>query len=109
MQRPTEQARLPFVMELRRGRKQRLEIQFNGPTAIQVYDGSEGWKLRPFLNRHEVEKFTAEELKASSEQCDLDGCLIDYAAKGSKVELSGVDQVEGHSAYNLKVTDKNGY
>jgi outer membrane lipoprotein-sorting protein len=104
-----EQAQLPFLMELGRGRKQRLEIQFNGQTAVQVYDGSQGWKIRPFLNRHEVEKFTADELKAASQQSDLDGLLIDYAAKGSQVELAGVDQVEGRSAYNLKVTEKNGY
>lgn len=107
-QRPVEQAQLPFLMELRRGRKQRLEIQFNGQTAIQVYDGSQGWKIRPFLNRREVEKFTPEELKAAAQQSDLDGFLIDYVAKGSKVELAGVDQVEGRGAYNLKVTDKNG-
>lgn len=109
VERLPEQAQLPFVMELGRGRKQRLEIEFNGQTAVQVYDGTQGWKVRPFLNRHDVEKFTPEELKASSEQCDLDGCLIDYASKGSKVELAGVDQVEGRSAYKLKVTDKNGY
>lgn len=107
--RPTEQVKLPFVMELGRGRKQRIEIQFNGQTAIQVYDGSQGWKIRPFLNRREVEKFTSDELKAASQQSDLDGSLIDYAAKGSKVELTGVEKVEGRSAYNLKVTDKNGY
>jgi len=108
VKRPTEQVELPFVMELGRGRKQRLEIQFNGQTAIQVYDGTQGWKVRPFLNRHEVEKFTPDELKAAGQEADLDGFLIDYAAKGSKVELAGVDQVEGHNAYNLKVTDKNG-
>ena len=106
--RPTDQVELPFKMELERGRKQRLEIEFNGQTAVQVYNGSQGWKLRPFLNRHEVEKFTADELKDYSKQSDLDGVLIDYASKGSTVELAGVDQVEGHSAYNLKVTDKNG-
>ncbi|HXJ87294.1 MAG TPA: outer membrane lipoprotein-sorting protein [Candidatus Binatia bacterium] len=104
-----EQAELPFVMELSRGRKKRLEIQFNGQTAVQVYDGTQGWKVRPFLNRHEVEKFTADELKAASHESDLDGYLIDYAAKGSQVELAGVEQVEGRSAYKLKVTDKNGY
>jgi hypothetical protein len=107
--RPTEQAELPFVMELGRGRKQRLEIEFNGQTAIQVYDGTQGWKVRPFLNRHEVEKFTPDELKAAAQQSDLDGYLIDYASKGSKVELEGVEQVEGRSAYKLKVTDKNSY
>ncbi len=106
--RPKEQAQLPFVMELQRGRKQRVELAFKGQTAIQVYDGVHGWKLRPFLNRHEVENFTPDELKAASTQTDLDGLLIDYAAKGSKVELVSVDQVEGRNAYNLKVTDKNG-
>ena len=39
----------------------------------------------------------------------MDGLLIDYAAKGSHVELQGVDQVEGHKAYNLKVTDSAGH
>jgi hypothetical protein len=107
--RPKEQAVLPFVMDLERGHKQRLEIEFKGQTAIQVYNGSQGWKLRPFLNRHEVEKFTAEEAKMAATQTDLDGLLIDYAAKGSKVQLEGIDKVEGRSAYNLKVTDKNGY
>ena len=106
--RPADQVELPFVWDLQRGRKQRLEIQFNGQTSIQVYDGTHGWKLRPFLNRHQVENYTPDELKASAAQADLDGLLIDYAAKGSKVELAGVDQVFGRSAYNLLVTDKNG-
>ena len=106
--RPKDQVELPFVMDLERGRKQRVEIQFNGQTAVQVYDGTHGWKLRPFLNRHQVENYTPEELKSASAQSDLDGLLIDYAAKGSKVELSGVDQVQGRTAYNLKVTEKSG-
>jgi hypothetical protein len=108
-QRPTEQAQLPFVMDLGRGRKKRLEIQFNGQTSVQVYNGTQGWKLRLFLNRHQVENYTPEELKAAATESDLDGFLIDYQARGSKVELEGVDKVNGHDAYNLKVTDKNGF
>jgi hypothetical protein len=107
--RPTEQVKLPFLMDLERGRKMRLEIEFNGQTAIQVYNGTQGWKLRPFLNRHQVENFTPEELQSQASQSDLDGYLIDYAAKGEKVELEGVEQVEGHDAYNLKVTDSAGH
>jgi outer membrane lipoprotein-sorting protein len=95
-------------MYLQRGRKMRVEIEFKGQTAIQVYNGTQGWKVRPYLNRHEVESFTPEELKAASTQTDLDGLLIDYAAKGSKVEVESIDQVDGRNAYNLKVTDKNG-
>jgi hypothetical protein len=106
--RPVEEVQLPFLMELKRGRKVRFELQFKGKTAIQVYDGSNGWKLRPFLNRAEVEPFSAEELKKASMQSDLDGPLVDYAAKGSQIELDGVEKVEGRDAYKLKVTEKNG-
>src|SRR5271167_1542519 len=53
--RPTKEVELPFVMELMRTLKARLELQFNGQTAIQVYDGTNGWKLRPYLNRRVVE------------------------------------------------------
>jgi outer membrane lipoprotein-sorting protein len=106
--RPAEQAQLPFRLELKRTRKSRLELDFRGQTAIQVYDGTNGWKLRPFLNRHEVEPFTADETKAAAMQSDLDGPLMDYAVKGAKVELEGTEKVEGNDTYRLKLTFKNG-
>ncbi len=107
--RPAEQVRLPFRLELKRGRKSRLELDFSAKTAVQVYDGTNGWKLRPFLNRHEVETFAPDEMKAVALQSDLDGPLMDYAAKGTKVELEGTDKVEGgNDTYRLKLTFKNG-
>ena len=106
--RPAEQVQLPFRLELKHGRKSRLELDFSGKTAVQVYDGTNGWKLRPFLNRHEVEAFTADEMKTVALQSDLDGPLVDYAAKGTKVELEGTDKVEGSDTYRLKLTLKNG-
>jgi len=48
---------LPFRMELARPNRSRLEIQFQGQTAVQVYDGKAGWKLRPFLGRLEIEPY----------------------------------------------------
>jgi hypothetical protein len=103
-----EEIQLPFVMELARPRKMRFELQFAGQTAIQVYDGTNGWKLRPFLNRRVVEPYTEEEARTSSMQADLDGPLVDYAAKGTKVELDGMDKVEDRDTYKLKLTMKNG-
>jgi hypothetical protein len=99
---------LPFLMELKRPRKTRFELQFGGQTAVQVFDGTQGWKLRPFLNRRDVEPYTADELKITSMQADLDGPLVDYAAKGTKVELAGEEQVEGRDTYKLKLTMKTG-
>jgi hypothetical protein len=99
---------LPFVMEVARPRKVRLELQVGGNTAVQVYDGEHGWKLRPYLNRKDAEDFTVEELKAASQQQELDGALIDYAAKGNRVDLAGIEDVEGRGAYKLTVTYKTG-
>jgi len=99
---------VPFLMELERPRKSRLEMEVVGTTAIQVYDGERGWKLRPYLNRKDVEAYTEDELKVAAQQQELDGPLIDYAAKGNKVELAGIEQVEGRNDYKLKVTLKSG-
>jgi len=103
-----EEVRLPFVMELKRPGKVRIEIEFNGQTAVQIYDGQNGWKLRPFLGRQEIEPFTAEEAKGAALASDLDGLLVDYAAKGNKVELEAIEKVEGNDCYKLKVTLKSG-
>jgi hypothetical protein len=103
-----QQVQLPFVMQMKRPGKSRVEIEFAGKTAVQVYDGAHGWKLRPFLNRDDVEPFTAEEAKSEADKGDLDGPLVDYAAKGSKVELERIEPVEGRDAYKLKVTMKSG-
>jgi len=107
--RPVEEVQLPFLMEMKRPRKVRVELQFKGQTAVQVYDGAQGWKLRPYLNRREIEPFSEEELKKASHQEDLDGPLVDYAAKGSHVELAGTEKVEGRDTYKIKVAEKTGH
>ena len=99
---------LPFVMKLKRSHKSRLEITFKDQTSVQVYDGTLGWKVRPFLNRNEVEPFTAAEANSAQSTDELDGPLVDYAAKGTQIELAGSDPVEGHPAYKLKLTLHNG-
>jgi hypothetical protein len=102
------QVQLPFRLEMKRPRKSRLEIDFAGKTAVQVYDGQNGWKLRPFLNRDDVEPFTADEAKSEAAKADLEGPLVDYAAKGTQVALEGMDPIDGHNAYKLKLTMKRG-
>ena len=106
--RRVEEVYLPFLMELARPRKMRFELQFAGQTALQVYDGVNGWKLRPYLNRLEVEPYTADEMKAASMQSELDGPLVDYAAKGTRIESDGIEKVEGRDTYKLKLTLKSG-
>jgi outer membrane lipoprotein-sorting protein len=105
---PKDEVQLPFKMEMERPRKKRFEILFRDQTAIQVFDGANGWKLRPYLNRLEVEPFTSDELRLASMQFELDGPLVDYAAKGTRIELDGTEKIDDRDAYKLKLTMKDG-
>ncbi|KVN39918.1 hypothetical protein WT12_02605 [Burkholderia territorii] len=100
--------RLPFTLTLKRPHKSRLEIQFEQRTSLQVYDGSKGWLVRPYLGRNDIEPYTPAQLKSAAESAELDGPLIDYASKGTTIEALGTEQVEGHRAYVLKLTLKDG-
>lgn len=99
---------LPFVMKMERPRMSRLEISFQNKTAVQVYDGEHGWKVRPYLGREEIEPFTPAEAKAAEAWAELDGPLFEYDRKGSKLALLGMESVDGHKTYKLKLTMKNG-
>jgi outer membrane lipoprotein-sorting protein len=103
-----KQVQLPFVLEMKRPGKSRIELEFTGKTAIQVYDGKEGWLKRPYMNRNDWEPFSEEQAKASAGKWDMDGPLIDYAAKGTQVALEGVEKVDGNDAWKLKLTLKDG-
>jgi outer membrane lipoprotein-sorting protein len=103
-----QETKLPYVLTMKRPHKSRLELRFQDQTAVQVFDGAQGWKWRPFLNRNEVEEFTAAEAKSAAATAQLDGPLVDYAKKGTTVELNGMEAVEGNQAYKLKLTMRDG-
>ena len=107
-QKEREEIQLPFRLEFKRPLKSRLELDFNGQTAVQVYDGSAGWKLRPYLGRNNWDAFTPDELKQAAVEPGIDGWLMGYAAKGTRIEAAGTAMVEDHAAYKLKVTRKDG-
>jgi outer membrane lipoprotein-sorting protein len=99
---------LPFVLKQKRPHKSRLEIVFKDQTAVQIYDGTSGWKVRPFTNRTEVEAMTAPELASAAASDSFEGPLVDYAAKGTKVSLVGIETIDEHDTYHLKLTPKTG-
>jgi hypothetical protein len=86
----------------------RTEVTLQGMTAIHAFDGKEGWKVSPFQGRKDPEKMSADDTKSLMEDAEIDGPLVDWKAKGSKVEYLGTEDVEGTEAYKLKVTRKNG-
>jgi hypothetical protein len=103
-----KQVLLPFVMDVKRPGMSRVELEFEGKKAVQVFDGKNGWMTRPYLNRDDWEPFSKEQTESQLGKWDVDGPLFDYAAKGTKVALEGVDKVDGQDSYRLKLTLKGG-
>jgi outer membrane lipoprotein-sorting protein len=98
----------PVVMELARPNKLRMEFTIQGMTGVQAYDGKAGWSVMPFMGKKDPEAMSADEIKQTEDQADMDGPLVDYKEKGHQVEYIGKEDVEGTPAYKLKVTKKNG-
>ncbi|HEX8077918.1 MAG TPA: hypothetical protein VF511_08895, partial [Chthoniobacterales bacterium] len=86
----------------------RTEYSLQGMTAVNAFDGNEGWKISPFQGRKDPEKLSADDVKALVEDSEVDGPLVDYKEKGSTVEYLGTEDVDGTPAHKLKVTLKNG-
>jgi outer membrane lipoprotein-sorting protein len=51
---------------------------------------------------------TADQVKQSQDQLDVQGELIDYTAKGTKIAFVGKDDMEGTEVFKLRLTDKEG-
>ena len=98
----------PVVLELQRGGGMRMDITVQGMVLSQGYDGTKAWLLNPLQGSKVPQEMSAEDTESAEEQADIDGPLIDYKAKGHKVELLGKEKVEGSDAYKVKVTMKKG-
>lgn len=96
------------VQENRRPNHVREEFAVQGMTAINAWDGKEGWKINPFAGKKDAETLSEDEMHGILLDADFDEPLIGYKAKGNKVELVGMDQVEGTDVQKLRVTLPNG-
>jgi hypothetical protein len=102
------QMELAYAQTKKRPGAVRTEVTLQGMTAIQSYDGKEGWKISPFQGRKDPEKMSADDTKELMEDAEIDGPLVDWKAKGSTIEYLGTEDVDGTPAHKLKVVRKNG-
>jgi len=99
----------PFLVELERPGKMHIEVTIQGQTLIRSYDGkSTGWILNPFIEHKGVQPMSAEDISNISDESDFDGPLVDYKKNGNLIALAGKENVDGKSAYRLKLTNKKG-
>ena len=102
------QLEFAYAQTKKRPGEVRSEFSLQGMTAVQAYDGKEGWKISPFQGRKDPEKMSADDIKPLMEDAEIDGPLVDWKAKESTIEYLGREDVDGTSAYKIKVMRKNG-
>jgi hypothetical protein len=74
---------LPFLLEMKRPNKTRFEVVSVNQKSVRIYNGREGWKVKPGTSgKISVENYTAEEIKFARDAQVIDGPLMDYIQRG---------------------------
>jgi hypothetical protein len=94
--------------EIARPAKTRFEFTVQGVTSVYYSDGDRGFVVSPFDGAAEPVPLPEEAVAEAAEQADIDGPLLDWKAKGHRVELVGREVVDGREAYALKLTLASG-
>ena len=86
----------------------RQELSVQGLTAVQSWDGQQGWTINPFQGRRDPQKLSGDDTKDLAQSADLAGPLLDTQKKGERIEYLGTEDIDGTDAHKLRVTYKNG-
>jgi outer membrane lipoprotein-sorting protein len=79
-----------------------------GPVkAVFGFDGNTVWTINPMMGDG-PQQITGPQADMMRGAADFDSVLMDYKAKGRKIELVGTEPINGKPAYHLKITEKNG-
>jgi hypothetical protein len=103
---PSEPA--PFLLEMKRPNRMRTSFRFGGQTGIQAFDGTRAWGVLPMAGKTEAEFLPDEASREAAEQSDIEGPLVDAAAKGTKLAYLGLEKVLGRDCHKLAATLRSG-
>jgi len=100
----------PLTVKAWRPNQIREEFTVQQTEITRVYDGSRAWQLRKNGDETKVDVLSGGEADNLAEEAEnaIDGPLLDYAKKGSKVEALGRDTWQGKPVYKVKITTHMG-
>ncbi len=98
----------PFVMEIKRPNRMRMDVTLRGETMTQAFDGKTGWQVAPDPGKTEPQVLPPQATRGMEEQADFYGPLVDAKAKGLAIEYGGVVKLDTGEAHRLDLTTKSG-
>jgi hypothetical protein len=96
----------PISVKAWRPNQIREEFTVQGTEITRAYDGTVGWQIQKIGEKSKVEVLSggnADNIREEAENA-IEGPLLDYAKKGSKVAALGKDTWSGKPVYKLKIT-----
>ena len=97
-----------LTLYFKRPNLSRQEVSVGGATIIAAFDGTTAWGINPMAGQTTPQVLTGPAADQIRGQADFDPPLLDYQAKGTKVEFVG-NEVDGARALiHLRITDKRG-
>lgn len=100
---------LPLTVQIVNGKGMRsdVEVQAMGQVISNGYNNGIGWKINPLQGATTATKVTGSELNDFKAQASLASALMDYKARGHKVELFGEETLDGAKVSKIKLTSKD--
>jgi outer membrane lipoprotein-sorting protein len=96
------------VMQMKRPNMVRMDMTIQGQQVTQAANATSAWMINPFMGGTDPQAMPEEMASDLRGGADFEGPLVDYQAKGNKIELVGKQDVDGKPTYVLKLTRKNG-
>jgi hypothetical protein len=86
------------------GKGMRTDIEIAGFKIISCYTDKEGWSINTMIGNSSAEIMPPAQYNLGKDQIIIGGPFINYAEKGYKVELLGIDTVANVNSYKIKFT-----
>jgi len=86
----------------------RQEISVAGKQVVMAFDGKTPWGINPIVGMAAPFVVMGPQADAIRQQSDFDGPLLDYKARGYRLELVGLETVGGRQLQHLRLIDTKG-
>jgi len=97
---------MPMTVYTKRPNLLRQDIKLPVGNVVQAFDGTTAWVIPP--GEEAAREVTGPQAEGARKNADFDSPLLDYVAKGHKVELVGKEKVGAAEVYHLKMVKKDG-
>jgi len=98
---------IPMDMKVKSPNKFRMDMDMQGQTMVQAFDGENGWMIQPWASP-DAQDLSGAQLDQAKSQADLEGELFNFADKGHSADLIGKVKLGDTEAFRIKLTRENG-